>query len=302
MTFTMHEAGLPRTPKLADLLQQRLADVDGVTLADMLRQSPRLRSISPALGALLEAWPAVDPEGDAAAWARLLARGMTRYLTSEFQYLDIEGASESLVHLYRQFMVEFLATDGAIPAVERTLCAHHDRLLAWIEDRLAEASALGRVRHGFRPVCAEYTPSMQLQFLNLEPAVLMGPVLDLGCGDGRLVRHLRDMGIEATGIDRNAPEDLITGDWFDAPLAPGRWGTILAHQSVSLHFIYAHLHSDARAGRYAALYMRILKSLRPGGSFVYAPSLPFFEPVVARFCTIETSRLPHGFSATRLSI
>lgn len=67
------------------------------------------------------------------------------------------------------------------------------------------------------------------------------------------------------------------GDWFRLPEIPGGRKTIISHLAFSLHFMHAHVHSAAQARRHAVAYTDILVRLRPGGSFVYAPGLPFIE-------------------------
>jgi hypothetical protein len=55
---------------------------------------------------------------------------------------------------------------------------------------------------------------------------------------------------------------------------------VIAHQSFSLHFLHAHVHSETRAARFAQRYLEILASLAPRGRFLYAPALPFLEKVL----------------------
>ncbi|WIJ26449.1 class I SAM-dependent methyltransferase [Devosia sp. RR2S18] len=221
-------------------------------------------------------------------WVSLLTSGMVRYITEQFQFVDLRGQIASLRQIYRDFL-EHLAEEPE-EAVER----HHGRLLEWTRTQLAVVGALELVRGtGFRPVCSNYSPELQLQVLGIRSEEIKEPVLDLGCGDGSLVRYLCDRGLTATGIDRNAPDGLLSGEWFDAPLGSGQWGTIIAHQSVSLHFRSAHHASASRASDYARLYLRILHALRPGGRFLYAPSLPFFEHVLpSEFLVSHSSAFP----------
>ena len=133
----------------------------------------------------------------------------------------------------------------------------------------------------FHPVCAEYSPALQLRILGLSRLhTLKEPILDIGCGkSGTLVRHLRDLGFQATGIDRDVTPSsyLIEADWASAPLGTGEWGTILSHMAFSNHFLHHHYRTDGRPLPYARLYIRILHALRPGGSFIYAPGLPFMK-------------------------
>jgi hypothetical protein len=129
-------------------------------------------------------------------------------------------------------------------------------------------------------VSAEYAPDLQLEILGLDPDLLPEPVLDLGCGkEGRLVAALRARGKDARGVDRLAEPGpaLSRGDWLDVPLAPGGFGAVLSHLGFSLHFLHHHLRQGGDAARYALRYMAVLRALRLGGVFAYAPGLPFVE-------------------------
>ena len=288
---------------VATILKQRLADVQGVSLRDILAAEPRLRSMSPPLRELLLQQPITLDEPRLAVWADRLTAGMTDYVTRQFQYVDLRLASGSLEQLYRRFLREFCAAGADLGLAQAALRLHQERLANWVGEQLEAVGALELVRRtGFKPVCGFYSPQLQLAVLGLDADNLQSPVLDLGCGDGQLVYHLRSLGYEAVGIDRNAPPGLIRGDWFDAPLEPLLWGTIIAHQSVSLHFMSAHLQSEQRAAEYAKLSMRILRALRPGGSFAYAPTIPFFEAVLPSQFRREHTFASGGVSATRLTL
>jgi SAM-dependent methyltransferase len=129
-------------------------------------------------------------------------------------------------------------------------------------------------------VCSEYTPDFQLGLLGLRATDLLEPVLDLGCGkNGTLVNYLRGIGIKAIGVDRlvEASPHLKEADWFDIDFRPASWGTILSHMAFSNHFLFHHRYKHGKPRLYAGLYIRILESLKPGGSFVYSPGLPFIE-------------------------
>ncbi|RJP28385.1 MAG: hypothetical protein C4536_12410 [Actinobacteria bacterium] len=153
----------------------------------------------------------------------------------------------------------------------------HHSLLALFLTTISDASLL---RTSSWIPNMEYSPHRQLSVLGLEPDELAEPVLDLGCGmHEHLVRHLRNKGIEAYGIDRTAGRApyLLEADWMDVSLGDGGWGTIIAHMSFSNHFIHQHLRREGSYIDYARKYMEILGALRVGGTFVYAPGLPFIE-------------------------
>jgi hypothetical protein len=132
-----------------------------------------------------------------------------------------------------------------------------------------------------KAVCSEYSPEFQAEMLGIEPANLLEPVLDLGCGkSGQLVRYLNAQGIQAVGIDRlvDPVTNLFESDWFEFNLAPGSWGTIISHMAFSNHFIFNHRYQKGDPERYARQYIKLLSSLKDGGVFYYSPGLPFIEP------------------------
>ncbi|KAA9325157.1 class I SAM-dependent methyltransferase [Adhaeribacter soli] len=129
-------------------------------------------------------------------------------------------------------------------------------------------------------VCGEYAAQTQLKVLNIDPGKILEPVLDLGCGQQAfLVNHLRKLGREAFGIDRNVTPDefLFQADWFEFDLIPGKWGTIISNLGFSNHFQHHHLRVNGDYAKYGQRYMEILNALKPGGTFYYAPDLPFIE-------------------------
>jgi hypothetical protein len=131
-----------------------------------------------------------------------------------------------------------------------------------------------------RILSEEYSVETQLRVLHLEGASLKQPVLDVGCGHKAvLVRWLHNQAIHAIGIDVLAPQasGCIVADWFQFPWLPEQFGTVVAHQSFSLHFLHQHLRPDGNAEKYARQFMLILNSLMHCGRLVYAPGLPFIE-------------------------
>ncbi len=158
--------------------------------------------------------------------------------------------------------------------------AHRKRLASFARDRLGEDLP--------DAVCAAYSPSLQLEVLGLSHEGVAEPVLDVGCGpDAALVSHLRERGLEAYGIDRAAPEGqdgVVVADWLDFEYGEGVWGTVLSHLGFSLHFLRHHLAEGPAAEElalsHAGAYSCVLRSLRVGGAFLYAPALPFVEALV----------------------
>jgi hypothetical protein len=154
--------------------------------------------------------------------------------------------------------------------------------------------------------CAEYKADLQIQVLHLNPHTLIEPVLDIGCGkQGTLVSHLSKLGIKALGIDRYqfSESNLIYSDWLAFNFGNKKWGTIISHLSFSNHFKHHHLRDDGDYLAYAKKYIEILHSLKIGGSFHYAPDLPFIETYLDRkqFCIDKFELGVFEFKTTRIT-
>jgi SAM-dependent methyltransferase len=282
-----------------EFLSRRLDDVAWSGIRDIAAGSPSLRSVSGRLSETIRmkrhGFAAEMLEAAArATLAGAMARGLTSFLTRQYQYLHLDGKrQQDFRTLYARFIDELreacaCARDAAaLDGVRAAIYTHHDRLRRIVREGLTEAGALERVLSGqAKPLCAEYSPGLQWEILGFGNRPPMGPVLDLGCGaEARLVHYLRKSGRQdVVGLDSDAPDGalFLRRSWFDAPLAPASWGTIIAHQSFSLHFRHAHFHNAPRAEAFARHYMLILSSLRPGGVFAYAPGLPFIEGLLDR--------------------
>jgi hypothetical protein len=160
---------------------------------------------------------------------------------------------------------------------------HQRELIRFVQQIARENGGLDFVLQ--EPTCATYSAEFQLSMLGLQPEMMTTPVLDLGCGaDARLVTALNARGMTAFGVDRMAQDSdrVRRADWFDAPLTPNTWGTIIAHMSFSTHFLHHHLRADGHPEQYARGYMAILRALKAGGCFAYTPGLPFIETLLPR--------------------
>lgn len=163
-------------------------------------------------------------------------------------------------------------------------CKHSQNLKEWLLKNNAFSEKIYRLDSEIiEPVsCFEYTPDLQIEILQIDLSRLITPVLDIGCGQQAcLVTYLRDNGIEAFGLDRfpSNLEYIENTDWIEYEYDYGikKWGTIISNLGFSNHFMHHHLRADGSYVNYAKKYMQILNSLKAGGSFRYAPDLPFIE-------------------------
>ncbi|PKM76426.1 MAG: hypothetical protein CVU90_12170 [Firmicutes bacterium HGW-Firmicutes-15] len=129
--------------------------------------------------------------------------------------------------------------------------------------------------------CAEYSAEFQLYILGLTSSVIKEPLLDIGCGENaELVNFMRLAGVEAYGFDRILSEEkayLSKANWFEYDYGISKWGIIISNIAFSSHFLNHHLREDGKHHEFAIVYMKILSSLVSGGSFIYAPAIPFIE-------------------------
>lgn len=134
---------------------------------------------------------------------------------------------------------------------------------------------VARTRAAYDTVAADYARlipdtraehALDLAMIDAFVAAADGPVLDAGCGAGRITRHLADRGVEVRGVDlspgmvaqaRAAHPGLDFGaaSLLDLPFADNTFAGVLLWYSV------IHLPDDA-FGRACAEALRVL---RPGG-------------------------------------
>jgi hypothetical protein len=215
--------------------------------------------------------PALESEKE--ELARNAVRGFERSLTERNQYygftdeqrLRIGAAYEALIGE----VIEVSKRGGPGARLSETIVEHRRRLRSAFESPVRE-----------KP-CFYYGAELQLELLGLSLGKIEEPLIDLGCGpEAKLVEYLRERGVDAHGIDRHAAEGrgyLRRGDWESFRLESGAWGTVVSHMAFSNHFIYHYLADDGEGYACAMKYREILESLKPLGSFHYAPALPFVE-------------------------
>ena len=177
---------------------------------------------------------------------------------------------------------------------------HYSNLCDWLVRTNAFAGKMysGDQEIALPVACSEYPPDLQLSILNIDLNQLIEPVLDIGCGrELNLVNFLRDNGIEAYGIDRfdNDNPFYYKTDWLEYNFDIEKWGSLISNLGFSNHFIHHNQRSDGNFREYAQKYMEILNSLKSGGSFYYAPTLPFIEKHLDRTKYLFTENIIEGY-------
>ncbi len=241
-------------------------------------------------GVTLTVDPALAADaGDAdPASLRVLREDLVAWLRGKNQFVVIDRTGEDELDLGIESLAVELA-DASPEEQQDVIDEHVERFVDFVRERLGDAP---------RDVIAgEYSAALQLDVLGLRIASLDPPILDVGCGaKATLVRALRAHDLDATGIDLGAldpetpAEVASTGDWLTYDYGVAKWGTVVSHLGFALHFLHQHHASNDGARAYAETYLRILRSLRPGGVFAYAPSLPFFELVLPKDGLLVTRR------------
>ena len=227
-----------------------------------------------SLVALLASELRAEPSGEQ------LSLAVARHLQRQNQFVDLsperlaelrELCEQAVAHLF-----DVMEGDSQ-EAVSEAVHLLSQEIQDWFARREPGANVPSTRQ---QVVCSEYSATLQLAVLGLGAETLREPVLDLGCGEhAELVVALRQRGIEAFGIDRVARPApfVLLGDWFSRRLDPETWGTVISHMAFSNHFVHQDRRGGPEAALYAQKYMEILRSLLPGGTFAYAPDLPFIE-------------------------
>jgi hypothetical protein len=121
----MHQIGTSGRDLGHAALQQRLRDVSGLSLNDILAADRSLITLSSPLRRLLKGGAGRELFQAREEWAARLASGMVKYLTDEFQFVDLRAQREPLEGAYLR-LIDGLAHDEP----EQALVRHHDRLRA----------------------------------------------------------------------------------------------------------------------------------------------------------------------------
>jgi len=276
---------------LRRLLRAQVEALRGIPLGRLVTEAAAAQAAldDDALATLLAHRERLVPHliGQAAELRRLAEDAATRFgrqLRERNQYASWdEAAHASLVGLFTAYyrrLGEVLATAGGVEDLREGLlpvdAGHTARLGRFAQSRSRDVGAEAMAD----TVASEYSVGLQLEVLRIEPRALGSPILDVGCGPSALlVHHLRNLGLEAFGLERS-PTDATyvqVGDWLETDFGLDRWGSIIAHLSFTNHFVLHHRDSETVAARYADAYLRLLRSLQEGGCFCYAPGVPFIE-------------------------
>lgn len=219
----------------------------------------------------------------------LLIDYLTNRVLQEFckvnQYYTFNTQSQKdLRDIYIKLFANIRTPDANRDVITKN---HYTKLKNWLLKANSFAEKIYFLKDEvIEPVpCHEYSAELQLEILQINMDHITTPVLDVGCGKlGNLVKHLRRNGIEAYGCDRFAETNpfLARSDWFEFEYGIEKWGTITSNLGFSNHFNHHHLRNDGHFIEYAKTFMDILNSLKIGGSFYYAPDLPFIEKYLDR--------------------
>jgi hypothetical protein len=186
------------------------------------------------------------------------------------------------------------------PELDAISQEHYSHLCDWLVQTNAFAGKMysGEQEYAVPVACSEYPSDLQMNILKINLKDLIEPVLDIGCGrELNLVNYLRDNGIEAYGIDRfeNGNPFYYKTDWLEYNFEIEKWGSLISNLGFSNHFIHHNLRVDGNFREYAKKYMEILSSLKIGGSFYYAPDLPFIEKHLDSSKYLYTGNIIEGY-------
>jgi len=201
------------------------------------------------------------------------------YAVNPYLRIGVPKIAE-LEQIYRQTFSQMKRTNDLRATLREV---HYPALVSWLKSlyppeflkSLCFAPSISGV------VYEAYSARLQVALFQLNLSHIKPPVLDLGCGRRpHLVNYLHSSGIEVYGLDRHletrAPY-LEQADWFEYVFEAGQWGTIISNMAFTNHLNYAYRHDTSQFQAYLLKAKEIFASLTAGGSFYYAPGLPFIE-------------------------
>lgn len=241
-------------------------------ITNSLRFSPETLS---AIGRIGE----IDKDSENVLIDYVTNKVMQEFCMMNQYYTFNQQAQAELRDVYIELFSNIRNTETSIDSISGK---HYENLTKWLQktNPFAEKVYTSQDKIIEPVACSEYSPDLQIDVLQIDISQITEPVLDIGCGKhGDLVTHLRNNGIEAYGFDRFAYDNpaLSNADWLKYEYGAEKWGTIISNLGFSNHFKHHHLREDGNFIGYAKKYMTILNSLKIGGSFHYAPDLPFIE-------------------------
>lgn len=240
---------------------------------------------------------------------KLLVDYLTNRAVQEFckinQYYTFD--KQSLLNLRSLYIDLFTNIKNRKSSIESIAEKHYDSIIKWLQETnpFAEQIYNSKGKMIESVACSEYSSDLQIEILQIDMARINEPVLDIGCGEhGNLVMFLRQNGIDAYGFDRFVSDNIALGnsDWFEYKFEKDKWGTIISNLGFSNHFQHHHFRNDGQFIDYAKKYMDILSSLKVGGSFHYAPDLPFVEQYLKedKYQLTKRSIGNYEFKSTRI--
>lgn len=212
------------------------------------------------------------------------------------QYANFSAVdSEKLYQVYLQLTLDMENREMDAESIAKR---HYERLRFFLLQTNPFLKTLnGDGKKAVSALCAEYSFSLQKQILGLDGISFQQPLLDIGCGkSGFLVKEILKEGIEAYGIDRFCPpsKHFFEGNWLEYDYGIGKWGTIVSNMAFTVHFLHQHKRTEGLFAEYGKTYMAVLNSLKAGGNFHYAPSVPFIEDLLSKeqFCVDKRIAVP----------
>lgn len=241
-------------------------------------------------------------------WIDLMTNMALHTFYSANQFINFkQNQINELREIYKTLWGEIIVSiKFENPIYEALQKSHLERLSNWL---IKTNSFVKKINRDDYPevaevICAEYSALLQINLLQIDVPNLIEPVLDIGCGENAwLVKYLRELGIDAYGVDRLSSNCsyLHCANWMEFEFKPQHWGTVVSNLSFALHFSNHNQRNDGDYLAYAKKYMEILSSLKIGGSFYYAPSLPFIEAYLPleRF-QVGIEKINDNFSSTTI--
>jgi hypothetical protein len=220
----------------------------------------------------------IDTNDKIQSFSGLIYNQFVAECVQDNQYVSLsKDTTEKINIIYKDLILKLRSLKSpSFEKIKQIVHGHRNKITIALRENVYEET----IKQLHIP-CSEYSGELQKEVLRIDTVRLREPIIDIGCGHkAELVQALRRNNYESVyGLDQYTSADtkIICCNWFEYTFLQNTWGTVIAHMSFSNHLKRVLLFGEDTKELYMKKYYEILNSLKPGGMFIYTPSVKSIE-------------------------